>query len=168
MSKKTQKRFTPLEKVASLRLHLLEHTPVSDLCDKYAEPIHPLDDRLDIRLGHRLPDFPVHDEPTAAIKEAAQVKERPGDVDVGNVNVPMLVRLYRLLEAFTLKRRLAIVLLHQPGIAEHAVNTGRAHCHDVGIKHYEGEPPIALLRILGMEINDGLFSQSSSHQSRGM
>ena len=35
MSKKTRKRFTPLEKVAILRLHLLEHTPVSDLCDKH-------------------------------------------------------------------------------------------------------------------------------------
>ena len=31
----------------------------------------PLDDRLDVRLGHRLPDFPVHDEPAAAIKQAA-------------------------------------------------------------------------------------------------
>jgi transposase len=35
MSKKTRKRFTPQEKVAILRLHLLEHTPISDLCDRY-------------------------------------------------------------------------------------------------------------------------------------
>ena len=69
----------------------------------------------------------------------------------------MLVRLQRLLEAFTLKRRLAIVLLHQPGIADHAVNTGRAYCHDVGIKHHEGEPPIAFERVLWMEVGDGLF-----------
>jgi hypothetical protein len=53
----------------------------------------PLDDHLDVRFGHRLPDFPVHDELTAAIKQAAQVKECPGDVDVGDVNVPMFVRL---------------------------------------------------------------------------
>jgi transposase len=39
MSKKTRKRFTPQEKVAILRLHLLEHTPVSDLCDQHG--IHP-------------------------------------------------------------------------------------------------------------------------------
>ena len=31
----------------------------------------PLDDCLDVRLGHRLPDFPVHDKPAAAIKQAA-------------------------------------------------------------------------------------------------
>jgi transposase-like protein len=39
MAKKTRKRFTALEKVAILRLHLLEHTPVSDLCDQHG--IHP-------------------------------------------------------------------------------------------------------------------------------
>ena len=35
MSKKTRNRFTPQEKVAILRLHLLEDKPVSDLCDKH-------------------------------------------------------------------------------------------------------------------------------------
>jgi len=35
MSKKTRKRFTAPEKVAILRLHLLEHKPVSDLCDQH-------------------------------------------------------------------------------------------------------------------------------------
>jgi transposase len=39
VSKKTRKRFTAQEKVAILRLHLLEHTPVSDLCDQH--DIHP-------------------------------------------------------------------------------------------------------------------------------
>lgn len=39
MPKKTRKRFTPQEKAAILRLHLLEHIPVSDLCDQHG--IHP-------------------------------------------------------------------------------------------------------------------------------
>jgi transposase-like protein len=39
MSKKTRKRFTPREKLAILRLRLLEHTPVSDLRDRHG--IHP-------------------------------------------------------------------------------------------------------------------------------
>jgi len=39
MSKKTRKRFTAQEKAAILRLHLLERTPVSDLCDQHG--IHP-------------------------------------------------------------------------------------------------------------------------------
>ena len=39
MSKKIRNRFTAQEKVAILRLHLLEHIPVSDLCDQHG--IHP-------------------------------------------------------------------------------------------------------------------------------
>src|SRR5436305_9859145 len=39
MSKKTRKRLPVQEKAAILRLHLLEHTPISDLCDRYG--IHP-------------------------------------------------------------------------------------------------------------------------------
>ena len=35
MSKSIRNRFTSQEKVAILRLHLLERTPVSDLCDKH-------------------------------------------------------------------------------------------------------------------------------------
>ncbi len=39
MAKKTRKRLPVQEKAAILRLHLLEHTPVSDLCDR--SDIHP-------------------------------------------------------------------------------------------------------------------------------
>ena len=39
MPKKTRKRPSAQEKAAILRLHLLERTPVSDLCDQYG--IHP-------------------------------------------------------------------------------------------------------------------------------
>ena len=39
MPKKTRMRFTAQEKVAILRLHLLEHIPISDLCDQHG--IHP-------------------------------------------------------------------------------------------------------------------------------
>src|SRR6478609_8146448 len=39
MPKKTRKRLPVPEKAAILRLHLLERTPVSDLCDQYG--IHP-------------------------------------------------------------------------------------------------------------------------------
>jgi transposase len=39
MAKKTRKRLTAQEKVAILRLHLLEHVAISDLCDQHG--IHP-------------------------------------------------------------------------------------------------------------------------------
>src|SRR5438067_9445082 len=50
----------------------------------------PLDDRFDLGLGHALAELPVDDEPTVAIEEAAEVKEGPGDVDVRDVDVPVL------------------------------------------------------------------------------
>src|SRR5512135_2273513 len=39
MAKKTRKRLSAQEKAAILRLHLLERTPISDLCDQHG--IHP-------------------------------------------------------------------------------------------------------------------------------
>ena len=47
---------------------------------------------LDVRLGHRLPDVPVHNMPAVAVQDAAQVVERPADVDVGHVDMPVLMR----------------------------------------------------------------------------
>jgi len=35
----TRRQFTPQQKVAILREHLIEHVPVSDLCDKHK--LHP-------------------------------------------------------------------------------------------------------------------------------
>ena len=37
---------------------------------------------LDIRLRHRLPQIPVDDVSAATVQNAAQVVERPADVDV--------------------------------------------------------------------------------------
>ena len=36
---KTRRQFTPQQKVSILREHLVEHVPVSDLCDKHQ--LHP-------------------------------------------------------------------------------------------------------------------------------
>ncbi len=34
-----RKSYTAAEKVAILRCHLIEHVPISDLCDKYQLPL---------------------------------------------------------------------------------------------------------------------------------
>jgi len=36
--RKPRKNYTPAEKVAILRQHLIDHVPISDLCDKYQLP----------------------------------------------------------------------------------------------------------------------------------
>lgn len=57
---------------------------------------------FDIGLRHGFAQIPMNDEPAEAIQHAAQVVERAADVDIGNVDVPMLLRLQRLLEARSL------------------------------------------------------------------
>src|SRR5262249_41756044 len=69
----------------------------------------PLDDRLHLGLGHALAELPGDDEPTGAIEEAAEVIERPGDVDVRDIDVPVLVGAQRLLEALALLRGLLVM-----------------------------------------------------------
>ena len=64
-----------------------------------------LQDDLDVRFGHRLPDVPIHDVPAETVKDAAQVVERPADVQVGNIDVPVVMGRQRLLEARALPRR---------------------------------------------------------------
>src|SRR6516165_12099901 len=77
----------------------------------------PLDDRLHLGLGHALADLPVGDESAAAVEEAAEVEEGPGDVDVGDIDVPVLMGPQRLLEALPLERWLAVMCLHQSRVA---------------------------------------------------
>ena len=59
----------------------------------------PFKNDLNIRLGHRHPQIPVHDVSTATVQNAAEVIERSADVDVRHVDVPMLMSRQRLLEA---------------------------------------------------------------------
>ena len=62
---------------------------------------------FDIRFPHRLTQIPMHEETAEPIQNAAQVIERAAQVDVGNVDMPVLVRLQRLLETTPLARRLS-------------------------------------------------------------
>src|ERR1035441_7244814 len=70
----------------------------------------PLQDDLDVRLGHPLPQIPMDDVPAVAVENAAQVIERPADVEVGNIDVPMPMGRQRLLKAGALLRWLALPL----------------------------------------------------------
>ena len=64
-----------------------------------------LQDHFDISFSHRLAQIPMHEETTETVQNAAQVIERAAQVDVGNVDMPMLER---LLETGSLERRLAL------------------------------------------------------------
>ena len=61
-----------------------------------------LDDRLNFGFRHALADLPVDDETAAAIELSAKVKERARDIDVRDINMPVLVGPKGLDEAFAL------------------------------------------------------------------
>ena len=56
---------------------------------------------LHFTLNHyTLTNLPVDNEPAAAVEQAAKVEERPGDVDVRDVDVPVFVGPQGLNKAF--------------------------------------------------------------------
>ena len=67
-----------------------------------------LDDHLNIGLLHGFSDFPMDDGATAAIEDGAKVVEGAANIDVANVDVPMIVGLIWLNKPGTFFRRSAV------------------------------------------------------------
>ena len=99
---------------------------------------------FDVRLQHLGPECPMHDDAAVSVEHHAEIEERPGDPEVRDVHMPVLVRPERLLNAQPLLRRDMIPLAQHTRVAEHAVRGRRTHRHDVGIEHHVREPTIAL------------------------
>lgn len=117
----------------------------------------PLDDLLDVGLGHGFADLPVDGESATAIEEAAQVVEGAGDVEVGDINVPVFVRTQRLHEAVAFAGGFGRVAVEQASLLKDAVDAGRTTGGDVLIEHHESQSSITLQRKEGLEVADGLF-----------
>src|ERR1035438_3315694 len=99
----------------------------------------------------------MHDRTTVTVQNAAQVIEGPTEVDVGNIDMPMLMRLERLLKASALLRRLAFPPGQHAGLPQYPPNPPRTDRHNLCIQHHERQSPITLQRILQMEIDDRFF-----------
>jgi hypothetical protein len=56
---------------------------------------------LHIGFSHRLAQFPV-DDCARAVEQRAEIEKGPGDVDIGDIDVPVLMRGERLHKAGTL------------------------------------------------------------------
>lgn len=69
MTKRKRRRFSPDQKVAILKMHLVDRLPVSDICDEFS--IHPnlfyKWQKTFFESGFRV--FERADQPTAAAKE---------------------------------------------------------------------------------------------------
>ena len=99
----------------------------------------------------------MHDRTTATIEQAAEVVKRARDVDVRHVRVPVVMRFYRLFEAFSLLRWLAVESSNEASVLEHAIDARWTHGDDVAVEHHECEPTIAFQRVLCMKGNDRPF-----------
>src|SRR5271166_3556076 len=127
----------------------------------------PLDDRLHLGFLHGLADLPVDDDPAVAVEDAAQEEEGPADVEMGDIDVPVLMRPQGLLEALSLLGRLAASGRQLARRPEHAVDAGGADGHDVGVEHHVGQPPISFQGVEGMKGDDRGLLPILGQKSRG-
>src|ERR1700736_4913397 len=96
----------------------------------------------------------MHNRPTISIQHTAQVVERARQVDVGNIDVPVLVRLRRLLKPRPFTRGLAFPSRQQSRLLQHSPYARRTHRYHLRIQHHERQPSIPFQRILQMEADD--------------
>ena len=107
---------------------------------------------FDFGFGHRFPQIPMNDRTAEAVQNAAQIVERAAHVDVGNIDMPMLVgcggcsKPVPFRDGFPFHRESSTRLL------EHPPNAGGTDGHDVRVQHHERQPPVAFQRILQMEV----------------
>jgi len=120
----------------------------------------PLDDGLDFGLLHGLANLPVNDRPAVAVEHRAEEVERAGDVEVGDVDMPVFVGFERLHEALALLGGSPLVAVEQARPLEDSVDTGGAHGDDVLIEHHVGEPPVAFERESAVVVDDRLLLPS--------
>jgi hypothetical protein len=127
----------------------------------------PLQDDLHVRLGHRLTNGPRHQIPAGAVQHRAQVVESAVNIDVRDINMPMLVRLQRLLETAALLARLGIPAPQPAGLAQHPEHAGRTHRHQVVVDHHVSQPTVSLRRVEFLEIQDGPSFPNLAARNRG-
>src|SRR5579872_6129237 len=116
-----------------------------------------LHDLLHILLLHGLANLPMHDVAAVAVEQRAQEVECAVDVEIRDVDVPVLVWPQRLHKtgAFLGRRRPAPI--KPAGVFEHAVGAGGTDGHGVIVQHHERQPPVAFQRMAVVEVKNGLF-----------
>ncbi len=93
----------------------------------------------------------MDDEAAASIEDADQIIERAADVDVADVDVPVLVRPQRLLKALAFCALRAIPAGEAACPLEDAIHGGRAGRDHIRVHHHIGQPAVAFQRVFGVE-----------------
>ena len=109
---------------------------------------------LHFRLGHRFPQGPIDDVAAGSVQHRAQIVERRMDIDIGNVDVPMLVWSQGLNKSSSFFAGPLIPFLQPACLTEHAPHTGRTHGNDVGIDHPVSQPPVSFIGVERLKVQD--------------
>jgi hypothetical protein len=99
----------------------------------------------------------VNDRTTAAIQDAAHEVKRPADIQITDIDVPVFMRLHRLMKTGSFLRGLAVESVHHAGLAKNAVNRRGADSHDASIQHHERQPPVAFQGMATVEVQDSFL-----------
>lgn len=97
----------------------------------------------------------MDDIAAAAIQEAGEEVERPGDIDVRDVDVPMLMWPEWLDEPRSLLGGSPVPVVQATCVAEHPIDAGRTDRHDVVIEHHEGQSAVAFQRMAVEIVQNG-------------
>jgi len=116
-----------------------------------------LDDGFHVFFLHFLADFPMDDQTAAAIEDGAEKVKGAGDVEVTDIDMPVLVGLQGLDETGSLLGDGRRGAGQQSCVLEDAVHAGRATSHLVGIQHHEGQAPVAFQRVTAGEGADAIL-----------
>jgi hypothetical protein len=96
----------------------------------------------------------VDDEAAVAIEDRAQEVKGAGDVEVADIDMPLLVGLEGLHEAGAFPGDVGRLSGQESRLLEDAIDAGRTASDDVLIEHHEGHAAIAFQRIGTGEVAD--------------
>ncbi len=85
-----------------------------------------------------LADLTVYDGTAKDIENDAHEVKSSANVEIADVDMPVLMRFEGLVKAGSFLRGLAIPAIHHAGIPKHTINRRRAHSDNVCIEHHEG------------------------------
>src|SRR5215212_1779147 len=115
-----------------------------------------LQDDLGVGFLHGGANVPGKNGSGAAVEDRAEIVEGAGKVNVGEVDMPVVMGLDGLNEAIAFPGRLGVPGLKQTSVLEHAIGGRRTHRDAIAIEHHEGQAAITFERVLASKVDDGL------------
>ena len=99
----------------------------------------------------------MHDVTTEAVEHRNQKVKRAAQIQVRNVDMPMLVRFFRLIEACAFLGRLDVFAVKPASCFENSIRRTGTYGDDVRVEHHERQSPVTFQRMAIVEVDDRLL-----------